>query len=926
MLFYEGGASGRKGSLRGGRLGGGIRILSVLSLMLAFGHGASWADEADAFFDDSYVHEIRITIDDANWYSTLYNSHAYDSEDPYFPASFSADGVTLDNVGVRFKGNSSFRINSIKKSIKIDFDEYDEDNDDLSFFGLKKLNLNNAYKDPSMMRAKLFFDFAGKFIPSIRSTYTRVYVNDELMGLYLAVEQVDKLFVQDRFGGEEDGNLYKGAASDDANGPQSDFGSDLAWEGSSESAYYDHYQLKTNETANDYSGLVSMLDALNNGNPDTFPQNLEPLLDVENALAGLALNSLFVNLDSYNGSAHNFYLYQSDSSGQFSHILWDANEAFGTFTMFGAGSPVTSTDLFWTPSESRPLMEDLWENDEYKRLYLALHARMLREGFSLEDMSARIDELADLIRADVYADPNKAYSDSNFETNLTSSVSGTYGLKDFVEARVNYLNSALDAYALQSDIRLNELLLSNVNGDPDESGDRDAWLEIYNGGVGETALSGLYLTDDTANKTKWALPSASLDDGEWSVFWLDGEQGEGDSHSSIVAKPEGGSLYLYDSSGTLVDSLMYSELDDDVSFQRQSDGADNWIVSDQSTQGTANTIGVTPSVQIYINEILAENDTNYQDPAGQGYPDWFELYNPNEYAVDLGGMYLTDNIDLPQHWKIPDGLEIAPLGHLLIWADNDEEQGDNHANFKLGSGGDEIVLFDKDYYGNVMIDRVEFGAQLPDISYGRDPDGGSSFATFTDPTPGFSNEGIVLLTEKGSFYVGKGYDLNLEVEVLGGISLTYQWLLNGEEVSGADSQSLTVLDLGADDAGDYSVRVSFGNTTVVGEIASVRVDALEPDGDADGDGIKNIVESAFGMDPDVPDSEKLPTFTIVSDAVNLRFDAARSDLEYLVESSVDLSSWEEVPLVAGDFGNWSMERSIQNGNTIFYRLKIDLAE
>ena len=86
-------------------------------------------DEAAAFFDDTYVHEIYITFEDADWYNTLYNSHATDADDPYFEASFVADGIALDQVGVRFKGNSSFSGTGVKKSIKIDFDEYDEDND-----------------------------------------------------------------------------------------------------------------------------------------------------------------------------------------------------------------------------------------------------------------------------------------------------------------------------------------------------------------------------------------------------------------------------------------------------------------------------------------------------------------------------------------------------------------------------------------------------------------------------------------------------------------------------------------------------------------------------------------------------------------------------------------------------------------------------
>ena len=311
------------------------------------------ADEADVFFDDSFVHEIRITFTDADWYNTLYDSHANDPDDPYFSAAVECDGVVLDPVGVRFKGNSSFSIPGVKKSFKIDFNEYD---DDTTFVGLKKLNLNNGFKDPTLLRAKIFLDFAGAYVPTIRAVHTRVYVNGTYWGLYTAVEQVDKTFAQSRFGDDEDGNLFKAAASDDVSGPNSDFGSDLTWLGSDPEPYHDYYQLKTNETADDYSQLIEFIDILNNQSPVDFPTLLEPVFDVQNALAGLALNNLFVNLDSYNGSAHNYYVYDRDDSGKITHIHWDTNEAFGRFLMGVSGSQRSAR----ARSVLAPRTTDLW--------------------------------------------------------------------------------------------------------------------------------------------------------------------------------------------------------------------------------------------------------------------------------------------------------------------------------------------------------------------------------------------------------------------------------------------------------------------------------------------------------------------------------------------------------------------------------------
>lgn len=577
------------------------------------------ADASDTFFDDSTIHEIYLTFDADyygadGWYDTLYDSHANDPDDPYFPASFSADGVTIDMVGVRFKGNSSFSSSGIKKSFKIDFDEYDEDNDELVFYDLKKLNLNNGFKDPTMLREKLFLDFANEFVTAPRAVHTKVYVNGEYYGLYTAVEQVDKTFAQNRFGDDEDGNLFKGAASDTADA-NDDFGSDLTWLGSDPEPYYDYYVLQTNETANDYSQLIAFIDVLNNTPADDFPTNLEPLFDVADGLQGLALNNLFVNLDSYNGSAHNYYLYDRDDTGQITHIPWDTNESFGRFTLFMAsGEDPLELDPFWLPSpispgenEERPLMENLWANDDYNNDYLCALEEMLDSGFDTTTMTARIDELADLIRADLYADPNKLYSSSQFETNLYNNISDgrdtIYGLSYFVQQRAAYLQTELASYSL-------------------------------------------------------------------------------DCTSDMV-----------DLTGTL-----------------------------------------------FVNEFMADNDTILEDPDEAGsYPDWIELYNPGSETIDLGRLYLTDDLTDPTQFQIPDGVTIAGGGFLLFYADDNTDQGDQHTNFKLSAAGESVGLFGAD--GVTQIDAVTFTAQTTDVAYGRYPDGTGSWAVMCAATPGSSNVG-----------------------------------------------------------------------------------------------------------------------------------------------------------------------------------------
>ncbi|TWU32194.1 CotH kinase family protein [Novipirellula artificiosorum] len=581
-------------------------------------------DSSAAFFDDTYVHEILITFEDADWYNTLYNSHATDADDPYFEASFVGDGIALDQVGVRFKGNSSFDGTGIKKSIKIDFDEYDEDNDALTFQGLKKLNLNNNYNDPTMLREKLFYDYASNFVDGVsRAVHTKVYINGEYYGLYTAVEQVDKTFTQSRFGDDEDGNLYKGTAADDAvlADPQADFGSDLTYLGTDQADYEDFYELKTNETANDYSQLIELIDVLNNTPSGELADAIEPLLDVDSTLTSLALNNLFVNLDSYSGAAHNYYLYDRDDTGQFTHLFWDVNESFGTFTQFvdRFQDPV-EIDPFWLPvgtpmgppgtpieDESRPLAENLWAIDEYSTDYLRDLAQMLEEGFDVTSATARINELADLIRADVTADPNKQFTTAQFEQNLTTDVNAgmrtIYGLTSFIEDRSTYLASVLATYDLEPEsveIYINEIMADNdaTIEDPDEADAFEDWIELYNPGTTSVDLSGFYLTDDAADPTQWQFPDGStIDAGGYLVIWADGDADQGDDHASFKLSANGESVFLYNVDGTtLVDSITFGEQATDVSYGRFPNGSSTLVVLSAATPGAANTNDVIENV------------------------------------------------------------------------------------------------------------------------------------------------------------------------------------------------------------------------------------------------------------------------------------------------------------------------------------------
>ena len=148
------------------------------------------------------------------------------------------------------------------------------------------------------------------------------------------------------------------------------------------------------------------------------------------------------------------------------------------------------------------------------------------------------------------------------------------------------------------------------------------------------------------------------------------------------------------------------------------------------------TVTITVLPILYINEFMASNSTINADEVGE-YDDWLEIYNAGNNSLDLGGFFLTDNVDNLTKWLIPEETIISGSGFLLVWCDEDQEQGVLHTNFKLSADGEFIALVSSD--GSTIIDSISFDIQTVDISFGRISDGNTSWVSFTNPTPNSSN-------------------------------------------------------------------------------------------------------------------------------------------------------------------------------------------
>jgi spore coat protein CotH len=388
--------------------------------------GAAAQNAGNALFGAPVVHDVYLTFSQPGWWDSLTANY---TADIYMRAAMVIDGTPYDTIGVKFKGNSSYNNPSKKKSFKIGIDEYVSGQ---KYDGLKKFNLNNHFKDPSFMREKLMCDFSlqmGAFGP--RCTYARVYLNNVYWGLYNLVEEVDKTYLSQHFP-DKKGNLFKGDPS-----------GDLKWINGTQSSYYTKYELKTNETVNDWSDLVHLIDEINNTPVANFRDSLEAVMETTSALKAWALTNIFVNLDSYLGSGHNYYLYDDSTSLRFHYILWDVNEAFGNFSMGMSNSTLKSLSMFYISNPpSRPLYNKMVGNTTYKAALVNEFCYMMNY-FNNALLDPKIDSLKNLIMADVQNDTNKFYSYNDFLNNITNDVvvqqgTGTQtimGLKSFIQAR-----------------------------------------------------------------------------------------------------------------------------------------------------------------------------------------------------------------------------------------------------------------------------------------------------------------------------------------------------------------------------------------------------------------------------------------------------------------------------------------------------------
>ena len=264
--------------------------------------------QGETIFKTNILHEVRFySLSPATWDTIV----ARYPRKEYTLINVKIDGTRIDSVGVRIKGNNYHISQKKKQALKIDFNEFVKKK---KIDGLKKINLNNRDLLANHLTYKLCRDNG---LAAPRTSFAKVYFDDELIGNYFLLEQINSAFCKQNFGNKK-GNRYKALNK----------GAVLRYLGNSPDAYSNIYVKKNNEKKNDFSDLMRFLNFLSNSSNNDFENHIDEYIDFNNFSKALAIEMLVCKRDAFYVSGRNYYLYYNTEKSKFEYIVDDFDYSY----------------------------------------------------------------------------------------------------------------------------------------------------------------------------------------------------------------------------------------------------------------------------------------------------------------------------------------------------------------------------------------------------------------------------------------------------------------------------------------------------------------------------------------------------------------------------------------------------------------------
>ena len=614
---------------------------------------------------DIGIRKIEIFFAEPNWDDTLDVYYANDSGQRLIADSVIIDGEVDQDVGVKYKGNSSYNANNAKNPLNIRLD-YVHNGQSIDRYNV--LKLSNGFRDPSFVREVMAYEIAREYMPASKATYANVFINGNWNGLYTCVQSVDDDFTNEHFY-ERKGPFFK-ADNTGVQVPNCSNVSNGIWKYSADTnCLQKAYEM---QSTNDWTQLGNFLDTLNN-----YFSDIENVLDVDRTLWMMAFSNLTITLDGpINTIPHNFYMFK-DNNGRFSPIIWDLNGSFGTFKN-GLPQPVTTQDLqeldvFHEDSNTQNKMTtQIFSSDQYKRMYIAHMRTILNEQFANNNYSTRALQLQAIIDSSVMADPNGFYSHSDFIANINSSVgspNSIVGISELMNPRISFIQSLPEFIATPPTI-------SNITSSPSNP----------------TPHSTVTISAQITNATDAIL-------GYRFKFH--------DAFKKVTMTDIGGGNY----------NTIISVDARDVQYYIYAENNNAGIFSPERAEKEFHQLAVVDN--LVINEIMASNMSAVADQSGE-YDDWVELYNGNNFSLNLSGYYLSDSENNLTKWTFPN-ISIPANDYLIIWCDTaGNSQPGLHTTYRLSADQEEVYLSNPT---GTLIDAVHYVNMPNDVAYARVPNG-----------------------------------------------------------------------------------------------------------------------------------------------------------------------------------------------------------
>ncbi len=408
-----------------------MRNLVLLLLIVNLWSTNNFA-QGESLFDDSYLHEIHFTAVDTN---------LIDGQKIYQLVNMTFDGIQIDSIGFKDKGNISSGVPNKKLPLKIKTNKYISGHE---YDGIKEFTLHNNYQDPSMMREKLSYDICRDLgLHALRTAFTKVYINNEYWGLYTIVEGKDEYYKL-QFG-DRDADAIESL----------DFGT-MCYLSENPSDYdYDisglpYYILENGHSESAFEKFAEMIDVANNTSIDEYMDIVPALINLDDFIRYQAANVYMMNFDSYIGFNGN-QIYMHDSlTNQWQIIPWDFNASLNLWDNGNGTEYASEYPLFPNRITEGCIASKLNDIAYLKDQYLETMCRLSKELAEPEDMIERIDAYKSQIQQAVYDDWRKVYSNEEFDLTTefgTFSIDGNSfeGLKTFFDQRAQKINQEVES-------------------------------------------------------------------------------------------------------------------------------------------------------------------------------------------------------------------------------------------------------------------------------------------------------------------------------------------------------------------------------------------------------------------------------------------------------------------------------------------------